>query len=248
MLRGLFKLTWVELKIFVREPLGLFATVGVPVIVFLLLGRSLGGKIDRSADLATFVRTGLPIFACILMALSAATSLISIISIYREGGILKRLRATPLAPTTILSAHVLLKLALTAATLGLMVLLGRRFYPVPLDTPVASFAAALLLSTLSILSIGFVIASAVPTARFAQPAGGLVLYPLLAVSGLFAPIEALAPFWQHVARFSPVTHAVSLLQGVWNGGAWSGHLVEVGALVLNLALCTAVSAKIFRWE
>jgi len=247
-MRGFFKLTWVELKIFVREPLGLFATVGIPVIVFLLLGRSLGPKMDRSADLAAFVQTVLPVFACILMALSAATSLIAIISIYREGGILKRLRATPLRPTTILSAHVFLKLILTAATLGLMVLLGRRFYPVPLDTPVASFAAALLLSTLSILSIGFVIASAVPTARFAQPAGGIVLYPLLVVSGLFAPIEALAPAWQHVARVSPITHAVSLLQGVWNGGAWSGHWVEVGALLLNLAVCTAVSAKIFRWE
>ena len=45
-----------------------------------------------------------------------------------------------------------------------------------------------------------------------------------------------------------MTHAVSLLQGIWTGGAWSGHLMEVGALVLNLALCTAVSAKIFRWE
>ena len=248
MLRGLFKLTWVELKIFVREPLGLFATVGVPVIVFLLLGRSLGDEMDRSDGLATFVRTGLPIFACILITLSASTSLIAIVSIYRDGGILRRLKATPLAPTTILSAHVLLKLALTAATLGLMMLLGRRFYPVPLDTPVVSFIAALLLSTLSILSIGFVIASAVPTARFAQTAGSLVLYPLLAVSGLFAPVEALPPFWQRVASFSPVTHAVSLLEGIWSGGAWSQHLVEVGALLLNLGVCTALSAKIFRWE
>ena len=248
MLRGLFKLTWVELKVFVREPLGLISTVGIPVILFLLLGRSLGPKIDRSDTLAAFVRTGLPVLACILMTLSAATSLIAIISIYREGGILKRLRATPLAPTTILSAHVLLKLALTAATLGLMVLLGRRFYPVPLATHVPSFTAALLLSTLSILSIGFVIASAVSTARFAQPAGGIVLYPLLAVSGLFAPVEALSPFWQQVARVSPVTHAVSLLEGIWNGGAWSQHPVEVGALLLNLAVCTAVSARIFRWE
>ncbi len=248
MLRGFFKLTWVELKIFVREPLGLFATVGVPLIVFLLLGRSLGRQIDRSQDLAAFVRTGLPIFACILMALSAATSLISIISIYREAGILKRLKATPLGPTTILGAQVFLKLALTVFTLGLMVLAGKRLYPVPLETHVPSFTAALLLATLSILSIGFVIASAVPTARFAQPAGGLVLYPLLAVSGLFAPTSALAPFWQQVARLSPVTHAVSLLQGIWAGEPWSLHLGAAGALGLNLLVCTALSSRIFRWE
>ena len=37
MLRGLWKLTWIEMKIFVREPLGLFGTLGMPVIVFLII-------------------------------------------------------------------------------------------------------------------------------------------------------------------------------------------------------------------
>jgi ABC-2 type transport system permease protein len=64
------------------------------------------------------------------MAISAVISLVTIISIYREGGILKRLRATPLRPHTILSAHVLVKLLFTALTLTLMMLAGRRFYPV----------------------------------------------------------------------------------------------------------------------
>jgi tetratricopeptide (TPR) repeat protein len=46
----------------------------------------------------------------------------------------------------------------------------------------------LLLSTWSILSIGFLIASIVPTARFAQPIGAAILYPMLALCGLFAPL------------------------------------------------------------
>lgn len=248
MLRGFWKLTWVELKVFVREPMGLFATVGVPLIIFLMLGRSIGPRMNEAERLATIVQTTLPIFACMMMAFSAATSLISIISIYREGGILKRLRATPLSPQTILAAHVFLKLALTAFTLGLLWLAGRRFYPVPLEVDLISFTAALLLATTSILSIGFVIASAVPTARFAQPVAGIILYPLLAISGLFAPLEAFPPFWQHAALLSPVTHAVTLLQGVWTGEPWSQHLVAVGALLLNLAVCTGISSRIFRWE
>lgn len=247
-MRAFFKLTWVELKIFVREPLGLLATVGVPVIVFLLLGRSLGDEMDSSPDLTGFVATTLPVLAAILMAFAAATSLISIISIYREAGILKRLRATPLRPQTILAAHVFLKLGLTAATLGLLVLAGRRLYPVELGPNLVSFSAALLLATLSTLSLGFIIASAVPTARFAQPAGSAVLYPLLAISGLFAPVDELPALWQSVALVSPVTHAVSLLEGVWLGEPWSQHLPEALVLVLNLAVCTAVSARIFRWE
>ncbi len=247
-MRGFWKLTWVELKIFVREPLGLLATVGVPVIVFLLLGRSLGRKMSVSRDLTSFVSSTLPVLAAILMAFAAATSLISIISIYREAGILKRLRATPLRPQTILAAHVFLKLALTAATFALLMLAGRRFYPVDLGPDLPSFGAALLIATLSILSLGFVIASIVPTARFAQPAGSAVLYPLLAISGLFAPVEALPAFWQRVALLSPVTHATGLLQGIWVGEPFSAHLLQIGVLVVNLAVCTAVSARVFRWE
>ena len=39
MLRGLWKLTWIEMKVFLREPLGAFGTIGVPVLIFVVLGR-----------------------------------------------------------------------------------------------------------------------------------------------------------------------------------------------------------------
>ena len=144
-------------------------------------------------------------------------SLVTIISIYREGGILKRLRATPLRPYTILSAHVIVKLLLTLLTLVLLVLAGQRSYPANLDVPVAGFALALLLSTLSLLSIGFLIASVVPTARFAQPIGAVILYPMIAVSGLFVPVSSLPPPLQLVAKVVPITYAVSLLKGILAG-------------------------------
>jgi ABC-2 type transport system permease protein len=248
MFTGFWKLTWVELKIFLREPLGVIGTIGVPLILFLLLGRIFGRQAGRSSGLDSFLSTGLPIFASILISFSAVLSLIAIVSIYREGGILKRLRATPLRPQTILTAHVFLKLASTAVTLFLLVLVGKRFYPVTLEVDLISFTAALLLSTLSILSVGFVIASLVPTARFAQPIGSAVLYPMLAISGLFVPLEVLPPVWRIIANLLPVTHAVSLLQGLWSGGRWPEHWMEVAALLANLALCTAISAKLFRWE
>ena len=120
-------------------------------------------------------------------------SLVTIIAIYREGGILKRLRATPLRPHTILTAHVLVKLLFTGVTLALMVVAGRRYYPVGADVPLVSFALALLFSTLSILSIGFLIASIVPTARFAQPIGALILYPMSACPGCSCRSTSLPP-------------------------------------------------------
>jgi ABC-2 type transport system permease protein len=249
MFRGLFKLTWLEIKIFLREPMGAFGSIFFPVVVFIVVGRWLGGRMPASSiQVAGFVRVGLPVLASILIALSGVLSLVTIISIYREGGILRRLRATPLRPHTILTAHVLVKLALTLVTMALMVLAGKRYYPVNVDVPVFGFALALLISTWSILSIGFLIASIVPTARFAQPIGAAILYPMIGLCGLFIPLSSLPPVLHAVARALPLTYAVSLLEGIWKGEAWSAHLGDVAALVVVFAICTALSSKVFRWE
>ena len=248
MFRGLWKLTWLEIKIFLREPLGAIGSILFPVVVFVVVGRFMGGRLPGSLSAAGFIRVGLPVLAALLVSLSGVLSLVTIISIYREGGILKRLRATPLRPQTILTAHVLVKLSLTVASLVLLVLAGKRYYPLNVHVDLFGFAIALLISTWSILSIGFLIASIVPTARFAQPIGAAILYPMLALSGLFVPLQAMPPALQAAARVLPLTYAVPLLQGIWKGEAWSAHVGDVMALVAIFAICTALSAKVFRWE
>ena len=246
MLNGFWKLTWVETKVFMREPLGVAGSLGMPVIIFIVLGRSLGsGRLDAtSADQAPF---NVPILAALIIAVGAVLSLVAIISIYREGGILKRLRATPLSPVTIMSAHVFVKLAFTVVSLGILVLAGRRFFPGAMDVNLPSFTAALLLSTLSILSIGFLIASIVPTARFAQPIGAAFLYPMIALSGLFFSLEQLPLSIRIVAYGLPTTHAVSLMQGIWDGSGWGAHWGNVAALILVFGVCSGLATKVFRW-
>src|SRR4051812_23196871 len=172
MLRGLLRLTWIELKVFMREPLGAIGSIITPVLLFVMFGR-LGRTMLPPAAYAsnTFFRVNLPVLVAVLITLNAVLSLVAIISIYREGGILKRLRATPLRPWTILTAHVLVKLLLTAATVTLMLLAGRRSSPAGAQFPVVSLVVALVIATWNILSIGFLIAAVVPPARFAQPIG-----------------------------------------------------------------------------
>ena len=249
-MRGLWELTWLEIKIFLREPLGAIGSIVFPVIAFVILGRFTprAASVSASSMSGVFGNGGVAVLVSVLIALSAVLSLVTIISIYREGGILKRLRATPLRPATILTAHVLVKLALTAVTMLLMLLAGKRYFAIGSAVPVAAFVLALLVSVWSILSIGFVIASIVPTARFAQPIGALVLYPMLALSGIFVPVPSLPPALRHIARALPLTYVVSLLQGIWRGDGWMAHLGDVGALVLVFVACVALSSRVFRWE
>ena len=249
-LRGLRHLTWLETKIFLREPLGAIGTIVVPVLAFILLGRVTAGRtVPSSVTLSGLFSAGsVAVLVSMLIAISAVLSLVTIVSIYREGGILKRLRATPLRPYTILAAHVLVKLLLTALTMSLMVLAGKRYFTIGPEVPLAGFTVALLISTLSILSIGFIIASIVPTARFAQPIGAIIFYPMIGLSGLFVPLASLPPALRSVARVLPMSHTASLLQGIWQGDPWSAHVGDVTALVAVFLVSVAISSRVFRWE
>ncbi|HEY1306931.1 MAG TPA: ABC transporter permease [Vicinamibacterales bacterium] len=247
-LRSLLKLTWIEIKIFAREPLGLFGSLLIPLIVFFGLARFIGPNVTGPPRSGWPGGGFLPVLTTVLMALSAVSSLITIVSIYREGGILKRLRATPLQPPIILSTHVIVKLLFTGLTMFLMFLAGRRYFPPGAPVPYVSFGVAVLFATWAILSLGFVIASLVPTARFAQPIATFILYPMVVLSGLFFPIAALPPLMQWLAKLLPLSYAVSLLSGIWRGDAWSAHMLDVAALVATFLVCTAVSSRVFRWE
>ena len=81
-------------------------------------------------------------------------------------------------------------------------------------------------------------------ARFAQPIGTLILYPMLGLSGLFVPIESLPPALQALARLLPLTYVVSLLRGIWRGDGWGEqHTGDLAALALLFIICTVVSAE-----
>ena len=247
-MRVLIKLTWLEVKIFLREPMGVFGTAAVPLLMFFAFSR-VPIPVPRGISRVGVYDTSFPpVLAAMMLVIAAITSLVAIISIYREGGILKRLRATPLRPLTILTAHVLVKLVFTLVTVLLLVAAGRRFYPAGAEFPAFDFVAAMLCATFSLLSIGFLAASLVPTARFAQPLAALVLYPMLAISGLFVPISVLPPTVRSVARVLPLTHAVSLLTGIWHHDPWIDHLSDLVALALTFVICAAAASIVFRWE
>jgi len=247
---ALLRLTWLEIKIFVREPMGLFGSVAMPLVAFVAMTGVRADRLPRRISLneGVFDIAFVPVLAAMLIVVSTCVSLVTIVSIYREGGILKRLRATPLRPFTILAAHVLAKLIFTLVTVVLLIAAGRRFYPAGASFPVGDFVVALLLSTWSVLSIGFLIASVAPTARIAQPIAAVILYPMLGLSGLFIPLSTYPPRIARAVRPLPMTHAVALLTGIWHGNTWATHVGDVAALALGFAICTVLSTLLFRWE
>jgi ABC-type multidrug transport system permease subunit len=65
---------------------------------------------------------------------------------------------------------------------------------------------------------------------------------------LFYPVARLPRVLAGIAYLLPTTHAVALLQGVWDGTGWSAHWVNVAGLLILFAMYTALSTRVFRWE
>ena len=248
MLKGLLKLSWIEMKIFLREPMGVIGSLVIPVLLFVFVGRALRFSprgIDNPVSRLPF---NIAILTALLISLGAVQALVAIMASYRECGILKRLRATPLSPVAILGAHVLVKLAFTLAAMVFMILAGRRVLPGAMPAHGTSFVIAVLLGTTSILSLGFVMASLVRSARFSQALGAALTYVMLALSGVFFSVERFPVWLQVVANALPTTHAVTLMRAIWSGAGWGTQLTTVGALAVIFAVCIAFSTRWFRWE
>jgi len=64
MLRGLWKLTWIEMKVFMREPLGAFGTTGVPVLIFVVVGRVATLRFGASSIAASSLSGANLLFSC----------------------------------------------------------------------------------------------------------------------------------------------------------------------------------------
>jgi len=247
-MRGLSKFTWVEIKLFLREPVMAFFTLAFPLMMLFLFGSIYGNAPSRLFGGLGSVDVSVPGYAAMIIATSGLLSLNITMASQRELGILRRLRATPLRPQTILSAQVAVILLMTLVGMALLVVAGKSVYNMRLPDNPLNVLAAFLISALSFFAFGFVLAGLTSSARTAQIVGMVLFYPMLFLSGATIPREVLPQTVQHYAQFLPLTHAVTLIRGMWFGDTWSMHLMEVGILTGLLIVGVAVSAKTFKWE
>jgi ABC-2 type transport system permease protein len=246
--RGLRKLTWTEMKLFLREPMASFFTLGFPLMVLFLFGGIWGNKPAKEFGGFGFVDISVPGYTGVIIASTGLVAVAVSMAAYREKGILRRLRATPLRPQTVLGAQVLVFFVLTAFGMALLIIAGLLVFGLRFAGNSISVFGGFTLSTLSFFSMGFILAGLMPTARTAQIVAMVLFYPMIFLCGAFIPFHILPKTMQQVAQVLPLTHVVTLLRGLWMGHGWAEHLKEVAVLTGLTVICVVVSARTFRWE
>lgn len=241
------KLTWVETKLFLREPGAYFALI-FPLAILFIFGSIYGNKPSAFLGGHGSLDFYVPAYIAMLMIAIGFYSLPIAIINYRERGILFRLQATPLRPLTILSAQIGANFLMTTAGAIILVVAGKLFYNLHITSSMPNVLLAYILSVLSIFALGFLMASIVPNVRVAAIVGTLLFFSMLYLSGATVPLKIYPQVVQQIAWFLPLTHVVKLMQDMWFGGSWLDHRVNVLALVGLLAVCMLVSVKLFRWR
>ncbi|MFQ5771050.1 MAG: ABC transporter permease, partial [bacterium] len=194
------------------------------------------------------VDVSVPAYTAMIIATSGLLSLTIVLAVYREKGILRRLKATPLHPQTILTAQVSVIFLMTALGMVLLIIAAKIVYSLRFAGNPFNVLLAFILSSLSFFALGFVLAGLLPTARSAQIVAMVLFYPMLFLSGATIPREVLPETIRTYAQILPLTHVVNLLRGLWIGNGWIEHLKEVAVLSGMLIFGVILSAKTFRWE
>jgi ABC-2 type transport system permease protein len=246
-MRGFWKLTFVEFKLFLREPSAAFFTLVFPLMMLFLFGAVFGNKPHFFGTYGT-VDLSIPAYTAMIIATTGLVSLTITISSARELGILRRFHTTPLSPLAILTSQVLVLFLMTTIGMALLIISAKLVYGLRFNGNVFSVLLGFLLSSASFFALGFVLASVTKTARSAQVVAMALYYPMLFLSGAAIPKWVLPEAVRTYGQILPLTHVVNLLVGLWIGEPWGDHIKEVAVLLAMLVIGLVVSAKTFRWE
>lgn len=247
-MKSLSKMTWLEAKLFLREPVGAFFTLVLPLLMLFLFGTIYGNQPQTGSGGRGAIDVLIPALTAMIIGMTGLMSVTITMATYRETGVLRRLRTTPVSPLTVMAAQVVVVFIMTGVGMLLLVAAGKLVYHVRFEGSATSLLGGFILSSLSFFGIGFILAGTMPTARTAQIVAMVLLYPILILSGAAWPRELMPATVQNVSAFVPLTYVVNLLRGLWAGELWGSHLLDAGVLAGMLVLGIIISAKAFRWE
>ena len=105
-------------------------------------------------------------------------------------GLLKRLRLSPLPTWMLLAAIFINSMIIAVIQIVLILLVGRFGYGVHGPRDIPAFVLVLVVGMLSFTALGVGISTLVPNADAAGPVVSLVFFILVALSGLYFPVNA----------------------------------------------------------
>jgi len=173
--------------------------------------------------------------------MSAIIGIATGITRYRERKLLKRLSATPLKVRDFLMAEVLNYLVLNIVQITLIILLAKFAFDVHVYGNYLIIYAVCIFGSLIFLNIGFAIAGYSKNTKTAESLSQVIAMPMMFLSGVFFPAEALPKVIGSIVEFLPLTPMIEALRKVSIGGEgitdiWIQLAFMAGWIVISFLL------------
>ena len=244
---SLLKLTYVDIKLYFRNFITIFFTIGFPVLMLVLFGGIYGNKPTDIFDGFGSMDITVPGYiATIVIGTTAFLSLPMDLSTQRQLGVLRRMRATPLHPGMVLASKLISNLFISLMGTALLVGVGSAVYQTHLPDNWAAVLLGILLISVSMYTLGLAISSLATSASAARAISFAVFFPMMFLSGGALPGQFLPEAMRLIGKAIPLTYSVNLLHDLWFGRGWdlTAVLVLVGFMVAGILF----SVRFFRWE
>lgn len=234
-----------EARLAWRQPSGLAAGVGIPLVLVVVFGKLTKFQQPQAAlgGLTEF-DVLVPVVAVFSITSLAVWGLPTPLASYREQGILRRLQTTPVPPSWLLAAQLVVQSCLAAAGLAIVFVVSHAVFGAP-ENP-GRLAAASVLAVAGLFPLGLLIAALAPTSGAASVIGRVTFLPLMFFAGLWLPRPLMPGLLRDISNCTPVGAAVEILQDSMQGQFPPAEplLVLIGyALVFSL-----LARRFFRWE
>ncbi len=247
-MKSLLKLTAVELKLYLREPMAVFFTLAYAPMILLLFGFIYGNDPSPFFGNRGFIDIAIPSYIGLIIVSVGLMSVPIATAEDREKGVLRRFYSTPASPAVYLFSNIFVYYLMTLGGVILLFIVGKLVFNARFDGNILSVLAGFTLCTLSFFAFGYLVAGLSPTARTAQVAGMIIAFPLMFLSGAAIPIEVLPEKILNISKYLPLYHVVTFMRGLWAGNSWAEHWIEIIVIIGLLVVGAAVSIKTFRWE
>lgn len=247
-MNAFWKLSIIQIKIYLREPLSIFFTLIFAPLLLVMIGLVFGNDPDPLIGNIGFLDYAIAAYAGIIIGIVGLAGVPISTATRRETGELRRFSVTPLKPFVYFLSDIVGPMFGTLLGILLLFVVGRIAFDIRFEGNVVGLVGAILFSAFTFFSIGYAIGGLAPSTRSATVIGNVVVIPTLFFSGAYMPLEMMPEGVQSAARFLPLIHVVNLLRGLWFGGAMTDYLFEVLVLVGILTVSTIVVVLTFRWE
>ncbi|MEV5412067.1 ABC transporter permease [Thermopolyspora sp. NPDC052614] len=245
----LVTLTLVEARLLLRDPAALFFPLVLPTALLLILGSTIPYFRKPSAELGglrvidAYFPASMTMMAVAVIAL---TIMPAALAGYRENGMLRRMSTTPVGPTRLLAAHMIVCLGLVISSIAVMVVSGRVVLGTAIPRQFPGFLLACVLGTAAFLALGLLIAVLAPSGKAAPGIGSVVMFPMLFLGGVWMPRPSMPHALGVASDLSPAGAFAEAMRLTWGGsGPTVGSLV---VLVAWFVVAGVLAVRMFRWE